>query len=53
MTSINVNGRNGITVGRRKDASRAILWDDNELQWFSAEEFKDMLVDDILRMLGV
>lgn len=53
MIDINVNGMHGITVGARKDGSRAILWDDNELQWFSAEEFEDMIVADILRMLGV
>jgi hypothetical protein len=30
----------GVTVGLRKDGSRAVLYDDTDyIKWFSAEEF--------------
>lgn len=29
----------GITVGRRKDGSRAVLYSDNVIEWYSAKAF--------------
>jgi hypothetical protein len=43
MITITSNGRNGRTCGLRKDGSRAIQWDDNSIDWFSAEAFSDIL----------
>jgi hypothetical protein len=36
----NTTGAEGITVGRRKDGSRAVLYNhQNDVHWFSAELF--------------
>ena len=32
----------GETSGLRKDGSVAVLFDDNEIKWYSAEEFNSM-----------
>lgn len=32
----------GITVGLRKDGSVAVLFGDDELKWYSAEDFRGM-----------
>lgn len=32
-------GLTGITVGQRKDGSRAVLFEDNSLDWFDAITF--------------
>jgi hypothetical protein len=34
----------GITVGRRSNGFVAILWDDNEIKWYSPSEVADLLV---------
>ena len=31
----------GVTVGQKKDGSIAVLFDDNQLRWYSAAEFTD------------
>ncbi len=30
----------GVTCGRRKDGSRAVLWSDNEITWYSKDDFE-------------
>lgn len=37
--AINTRQVVGVTVGLRKDGSVAVLFDDNQLQWFTAEQF--------------
>lgn len=34
-----VTGITGITVGRRKDGSVAVLFDDDSIGWFEADPF--------------
>lgn len=43
MIDINIHGMHGITVGARKDGSRAILWDSGEITWHSLDEVNEML----------
>lgn len=43
MIDINILGKHGITCGARKDGSRAVLWDCNEITWFTAVEFNDLM----------
>lgn len=43
MIELEYNGFHGITCGQRKDGSRAILWSDNQVEWFSADEFENVL----------
>lgn len=53
MIDINIHGKHGITVGARKDGSRAILWDDNTVQWFKVTEFNDLMTSvEVNEMLG-
>lgn len=49
MIHINVNGLHGVTVGVRKDGSRAVLWDDNLIDWFKPAAFSSLLssADDV------
>jgi len=35
----------GITVGQRKDGSRAVLFDDNSVAWFDADLFATYFVE--------
>lgn len=35
-----VTGRNGVTAGRRKNGSRAVLWSDGTVEWFSHDDFR-------------
>jgi hypothetical protein len=35
----------GITVGRRKDGSVAVMFDDNSLGWYDAELFARFFVE--------
>lgn len=53
MIEIVTDKGNGITVGQRKDGSRAILWDDDTITWHSAEEFAAIVADDIMTALGL
>lgn len=39
MRNVNTATQTGITVGLRKDGSVAVLWDNDEIKWFSASEF--------------
>lgn len=32
----------GVTVGLRKDGSVAVLFDDDEIKWYKADDFKSM-----------
>ena len=43
MITLNYNGHTGTTSGRRKDGSRAVQWEDNQIEWFSADEFENVL----------
>lgn len=37
-----VTGTSGLTVARRKDGSRAVLWGDDTITWLSPAHFSDM-----------
>lgn len=53
MIDINIHGMHGITCGARKDGSRAVLWDDNTVQWFKATEFNDLMISvEVTEMLA-
>lgn len=53
MIDINIHGKHGITCGARKDGSRAVLWDDNDIQWFTVVEFNDLMISiEVNEMLG-
>lgn len=43
MITVNSTYATGITVGQRKDGSRAVLWTDNSISWHSAEDFANMV----------
>lgn len=43
MITLNYNGFTGTTCGLRKDGSRAVLWSDDKVEWFKAEEFENVL----------
>lgn len=43
MIELEYNGFVGITVGQRKDGSRAVLWSDNQVEWFDKDEFENVL----------
>jgi hypothetical protein len=51
MVSINFEGKQGVTVGQRKDGSRAVLWSDNEITWHDADTFLTMLTESITTRL--
>lgn len=43
MITVKHNKAVGVTVGQRKDGSRAVQWSDSSITWHSAEEFGNML----------
>jgi hypothetical protein len=43
MIELEYNGFIGITCGQRKDGSRAVLWSDNQVEWFDKDEFENVL----------
>lgn len=43
MINVKVNDMIGTTCGQRKDGSRAVLWSNNTITWYSATEFEDIL----------
>lgn len=43
MIELEYNGFIGTTCGQRKDGSRAVLWSDNQVEWFSKDEFENIL----------
>lgn len=43
MIELEYNGFIGITCGQRKDGSRAVLWSDNQVEWFNKDEFENVL----------
>jgi hypothetical protein len=43
MIELEYNGFTGTTCGQRKDGSRAVLWSDNQVEWFSADEFENII----------
>jgi hypothetical protein len=40
---IDIVGNSGITVGLRKDDSVAVMYDNNQIIWFDAELFAQMI----------
>lgn len=43
MISVKIDNMTGITVGQRKDGSRAVLWDNDQIAWYSKRSFEDVL----------
>jgi hypothetical protein len=43
MIELEYNGFHGTTCGQRKDGSRAVLWSDNQVEWFDKDEFENVL----------
>ena len=43
MIELEYNGFTGTTCGQRKDGSRAVLWSDNQVEWFGKDEFENVL----------
>ncbi|HEY6021300.1 MAG TPA: hypothetical protein VIY48_15765 [Candidatus Paceibacterota bacterium] len=43
MININVDDATGITVGQRKDGSRAVLWSNDVITWYDQAAFTYML----------
>ena len=43
MIEFEYNGFIGRTCGLRKDGSRFIIWEDNSIEWFSADEFENII----------
>ena len=43
MIELEYNGFIGITCGQRKDGSRAVLWSDNQVEWFGKDEFENII----------
>ena len=39
MITVKRGDRIGTTCGQRKDGSRAILWNNNEIVWYSKDDF--------------
>lgn len=39
---IDIVGNSGITVGLRKDGSVAVMYDNNQIIWFKADEFAQL-----------
>jgi hypothetical protein len=52
MIELEYNGFIGTTCGLRKDGSRAVLWSDNQVEWFSADEFENVLFLSTLSILA-
>lgn len=42
---IDIVGNSGITVGLRKDDSVAVMYDNNQIIWFKADEFAAMFAE--------
>lgn len=43
MRNVSLNNVTGITVGRRKDGSVAVLWSDDTIEWYSASDAESLL----------
>lgn len=42
MFKLNILTESGSIVARKKDGSRAVLWDDNTITWLSPAKISDM-----------
>lgn len=47
MYNIVYKGSTGVTVGQRKDGSKAVLWSDNTITWLSPAELSSALVTEV------
>lgn len=43
MIEVTFGARVGVTVGQRKDGSRAVQWEDDSIDWFKADEFAALM----------